>query len=80
MNNQWGSSFFANYAALQQNNLKAHNWQKWKKIFLTCPCNEIYRNEEQLVEKIANILKNLQCDYVEFGAIAWKFDILSIAA
>ena len=25
--------------------LTAHNWQKWKKVFLTCPCNEIYRVE-----------------------------------
>ena len=25
--------------------LKAHNWQKWKRVFLTCPCHEIYRDE-----------------------------------
>ena len=25
--------------------LTAHNWQKWKSIFLTCPCHEIYRVE-----------------------------------
>ena len=23
----------------------AHNWQKWKSKFLTCPFNEIYREE-----------------------------------
>ena len=23
--------------------LTAHNWQKWKRVFLTCPCHEIYR-------------------------------------
>ena len=27
--------------------LTAHNWQKWKRVFLTCPCHEIYR--EQMV-------------------------------
>ena len=25
--------------------LTAHNWQKWKRVFLTCLCHEIYRNE-----------------------------------
>ena len=25
--------------------LTAHNWQKWKRVFLTCPRHEIYRDE-----------------------------------
>ena len=25
--------------------LTAHNWQKWKRVFLTCDCHEIYRDE-----------------------------------
>ena len=25
--------------------LTAHNWQKWKSTFLTCPCHKIYREE-----------------------------------
>ena len=25
--------------------LTAHNWQKWKRVFLTCPCHIIYRVE-----------------------------------
>ena len=25
--------------------LTVHNWQKWKRVFLTCPCHEIYRNK-----------------------------------
>ena len=25
--------------------LTTHNWQKWKRVFLTCPCHEIYRDE-----------------------------------
>ena len=24
-----------------EQNLTAHNWQKWKRVFLTCPCHEI---------------------------------------
>ena len=27
--------------------LTAHNWQKWKRVFLTCPCHEIYRDEAE---------------------------------
>ena len=23
--------------------LTAHNWQKWKRVFVTCPCHKIYR-------------------------------------
>ena len=25
--------------------LTAHNWQKWKRVFLTCPCHKIYMAE-----------------------------------
>ena len=25
--------------------LTAHNWQKWKRVFLTCSCHKIYRDE-----------------------------------
>ena len=25
--------------------LTANNWQKWKRVFLTCPCHKIYRDE-----------------------------------
>ena len=25
--------------------LTAHNWQKWKRVFLTCPYHEIYKDE-----------------------------------
>ena len=25
--------------------LTTHNWQKWKRVFLTCPCHKIYRDE-----------------------------------
>ena len=25
--------------------LTAHNWQKWKRVFPTCPCHKIHRDE-----------------------------------
>ena len=28
-----------------RSHLTAHNWQKWKRVFLTCPCHKIYRDE-----------------------------------
>ena len=40
--------------------LTAHNWQKWKRVFLTCPCHKIDRDE-------AVSLKN--CKYT------WKITI-----
>ena len=64
--------------------LMAHNWQKLKIVFFACPCHKIYR-----VEAVKS--KNVQyCytwkiimfanNYVKFGAISWKIDILSITA
>ena len=32
-------------AKIQSVHLMAHNWQKWKRVFLTCPCHKIYRDE-----------------------------------
>ena len=29
----------------QKLNLTAHNWQKWQRVFLTCPCHKVYRDE-----------------------------------
>ena len=55
--------------------LTAHNWQKMKKVFMTCPCHEIYRDEAVRLKKC-----NYTCEYVEFGAISWEFEILSITA
>ena len=54
--------------------LTTHNWQKWKRVFLTCPCHEIYRDEvvglKQIYFKNYDFFEN-----VKFGAISWKFDI-----
>ena len=61
--------------------LTAHNWQKWKSTFLTCPCHEIYRVETVGQKKSNYTLKiTIICEYVKFGAILWKIDILSITA
>ena len=40
--------------------LTAHNWQKWKRVFLTCPCHKIYRDEGVGLKKVANILEKLR--------------------
>ena len=61
--------------------LMAHNWQKWKSTFLTCPCHKIYRVEAVGPKKFQLYFKNYHyCENVKFGAILWKFDILSITA
>ena len=45
------------------------------------PCHKIYRDEAVGLKKLQKYLKNNDlCEYVEFGAISWKFDILSITA
>ena len=59
----------------------AHNCQKWKSRFFTCPCHKIYREEAVGLKKFQLCLKNYDfCEYVKFRAISWKFDILSTAA
>ena len=51
--------------------LRAHNYQKWKIRFFTCPCNEIY-----MVEAVGLSLSNytfkimIFCEYVKFGAVS----------
>ena len=60
--------------------LMAHNWQKWKSTFLTCPCHKIYR-VEAVGLKSSNYIRKLQFLWnVKFGEILWKFDILPITA
>ena len=59
--------------------LMAHNWQKWRSRFLTCPCHEIYEVEAVGQYRSNYTFKNYDfCEYVKFGVILWKFDILSI--
>ena len=55
------------------------NWQKLKSIFLTCPCHKIHRVEAVGLKSSNYTFKNDDfCEYVKFGAISWKIDILSI--
>ena len=61
--------------------LTAHNWQKWKRVFLTCPCHKIYRDKAVGLKSCKNTWKiTIFVKMWNFGAISWKFDILSITA
>ena len=37
--------------------LTGGNWQKWKRVFLTCPCHEIYRDEAVDLKSCKNTWK-----------------------
>ena len=37
--------------------LTGGNWQKWKRVFLTCPCHEIYRDEAVGLKSCKNTWK-----------------------
>ena len=37
--------------------LTAHNWRKWKRVFLTCPCHNIYRDEAVGLKSCKNTWK-----------------------
>ena len=61
--------------------LMAHNWQKWKSRFLTCPCNKIDRGKEVALSISNYALKiTIFGENVIFGAISCTFDILLIIA
>ena len=61
--------------------LTAHNWQKWKRTIVTCPCHKIYREGTIALKTCNYILKNYDfCEYVKLREISWKIDILSITA
>ena len=49
--------------------LTAHNWENGNRVFLTCPCNEIYKDKAVGLKKMQICLKNYDLrEYVEFGA------------
>ena len=60
--------------------LTAYNWQKWKRVFLTCPSNEIYRDEAVGLKSCNYSWKITIYVNMGFGAISWKIDILLITA
>ena len=37
--------------------LTGGNWQKWKRVFMTCPCHEIYRDEAVGLKSCKNTWK-----------------------
>ena len=41
----------------KQQGLTGGNWQKWKRVFLTCPCHEIYRDEAVGLKSCKNTWK-----------------------
>ena len=55
-------------------NLTGGNWQKWKRVFLTCPCHKIYRDEAVGLKSCKNTWK------LTIFVKNVKFDILSITA
>ena len=45
---------------------------KLKRVFLTCPCHEIYKDEAVGLKSCKYTWKNYDLrEYVEFGAISW---------
>ena len=57
----------------------AHNWQKLKSRFLTCPCHEIYRDEAVSLKSSSYTWKKYDfCEYVKFGAILLKFEVRNL--
>ena len=60
--------------------LTAHNWQKWKRVFLTCPCHEIYRDEAVGLKSCKCTLKTTSFVLYmwNLGQFCEKIDILSI--
>ena len=45
LSNAWKSLFKWDFLQTINDGLTAHKWQKWKRVFLTCPCHKIYRDE-----------------------------------
>ena len=41
----YGLWLFEAVCTLILSHLTSHNWQKWKRVFLTRPCHKIYRDE-----------------------------------
>ena len=69
------------YTMIYISMLRTHNCWKWKSRFFTCPHHKISRIEAAGVS-ISNYTFKIAifCEYVKFGTISWKNDILSITA
>ena len=51
------SDQFKNKKIKKKTRLTGGNWQKWKRVFLTCPCHEIYRDEAVGLKSCKNTWK-----------------------
>ena len=58
------TGFYVNCATMSCNilisrnkTLTGGNWQKWKRVFLTCPCHNIYRDEAVGLKSCKNTWK-----------------------
>ena len=51
----WGNT--VTDSAVCDSVLTGGNWQKWKRVFLTCPCHEIYRDEAVGLKSCKNTWK-----------------------
>ena len=60
--------------------LTAHNWQNWKRVFLTCPCHEIYKDEAVGLKSCKYWKITNHVNMWNLGRFAWNFDILLITA
>ena len=53
--------------------LTVHNWQKWKSIFLTCPCHITYRVEAVGLKSSNYTFRKYDfSEYKKFEAISFK--------
>ena len=51
-------TIYSHWRNIEKQNLTGGNWQKWKRVFLTCPCHEIYRDEAVGLKNCKNTWKN----------------------
>ena len=60
--------------------LTVHYWQNWKRVFLSCYFDEIYRVEAVGLKNYNHTLKITIFVIMNFGAISLKIDISAITA
>ena len=53
----WLTGIFLYFWKVWRFVLMAHSWQKWKRVFLTCPCHKIYRDEAVGLKSCKNTWK-----------------------
>ena len=51
------TKYLIKWTCIGRVSLTGGNWQKWKRVFLTCPCHEIYRDEAAGLKSCKNTWK-----------------------